>query len=133
MLSSNIMAEGKAQTRIYSTAALFNTRELVHNIQLNNVLEERYGYKVFLPQRDGFEYAQTLELFSLFKAALGSFVLPILLFRPAHHIVIIMIGSDADATLAVQRVIYLVDMGHFIGTFVAVRPLRFQLEFTVPF
>ena len=40
---------------IYCAAALFNCRELLCNISLNEILESEYGYKCYIPQRDGFE------------------------------------------------------------------------------
>jgi hypothetical protein len=40
--------------QIYFASALFNTKECLFNIELCNRLEAK-GYKVQLPQRDGFE------------------------------------------------------------------------------
>lgn len=43
--------------RIYFAAPLFNQSEKDYNLKITNILEE-YGYKVFLPQRDGIEGAK---------------------------------------------------------------------------
>lgn len=43
----------KAGKRVYLAAPLFSKAELDYNLEITKLLED-YGYKVFLPQRDGF-------------------------------------------------------------------------------
>ena len=49
-------ASGKS---VYFAAPLFSQAEKDYNLELTKLLEE-HGYKVFLPQRDGFEAAQLI-------------------------------------------------------------------------
>lgn len=79
---------------LYSTASLFNSRDLHFNICLNELLERQYGYKIYVPQRDGFEFANC-ELLSLLLEERS------------------ITGQENKA--AIERIIYLLDMGHFIG------------------
>lgn len=53
---------------IYFAAALFNTRELLGNADLAECLEAK-GYRVFLPQRDGFEFTKLGATLALFLPA----------------------------------------------------------------
>ncbi len=78
---------------IYPAAALFNASETFFNLSLVTLLEQRYGHKAFLPQRDGFEFSGLLE-------ALRN-VLPEK--TPA-----------TDILSAEQLIIYYLDMGIFI-------------------
>jgi len=41
---------------IYFAAALFNTKECLFNVAIAKKLES-LGHKVYLPQRDGFEFS----------------------------------------------------------------------------
>lgn len=79
---------------LYSTAALFNSREMHFNIRLNEVLAA-CNYDIFVPQRDGFEFAHAERLKRLL-AAQG-------------------ITDPAALTTALERIIYLLDLGYFIG------------------
>lgn len=54
-----------ANKSLYFASSLFNTRECLFNIKLAEKLEDK-NYKVFLPQRDGFEF---LELSRALKEA----------------------------------------------------------------
>ncbi|MGD0283933.1 MAG: nucleoside 2-deoxyribosyltransferase [Dissulfurispiraceae bacterium] len=72
-------------TTIYFAAALFSLRELTSNIQLTEGLEDR-GFRIHLPQRDGFEYSH------LYKYLSDK-----------------LCGNEIDAI--VQNIIYLHDMG----------------------
>ena len=51
---TSFASEGK---RVYFAGPLFCQAEKDYNLQLTKLLED-HGYKVFLPQRDGFEAAQ---------------------------------------------------------------------------
>ncbi len=51
--TTEIRKEGK---NVYFAGPMFNQAEKDFNLKITNVLEE-YGYKVFLPQRDGIEGA----------------------------------------------------------------------------
>lgn len=73
---------------IYFAASLFNGRENVFNSLITEGLENR-EYKIFLPQRDGFEFGRLAEFFS------GK--LP-----------------DDQVEKAVGTTIYLLDMGHLL-------------------
>jgi len=73
---------------IYHAAALFNGRELLFNSVLTEGLEKR-GYKVNLPQRDGFEFGMLNKYLSK--------KLP---------------KNEMDSALS--TIIYLLDVGHFI-------------------
>lgn len=75
--------------RIYNAAGLFNAPNQLYNLLLTNRLELK-GHKVILPQRDGFE-------FSKLSKSLEKFLSPDLV-------------PDA-----VNRIIYLLDKGKFIG------------------
>ncbi len=72
---------------IYFAGSLFNTREQFFNIKLTELLEEE-GYKVFLPQRDGFEFSNILKEFQ-------------------KHF------SLEESKKAVTILIYLLDIGYF--------------------
>jgi nucleoside 2-deoxyribosyltransferase len=48
---------------LYFAAPLFNAEETIFNSELANRLENK-GYNVFLPQRDGFEFANLAKAFS---------------------------------------------------------------------
>ena len=43
----------RSEKSIYFAAPLFSAAELEYNLKIVHILEE-YGYKVFLPQRDGY-------------------------------------------------------------------------------
>ncbi len=73
---------------IYFAASLFNGRETYFNSLLTEKLED-LGYKVILPQRDGFEFGRLTE-------ALSEKLLP------------------EEIGPAVQMIIYLLDMGIFV-------------------
>ncbi len=74
---------------VYFAAPLFNQAETRYNAEITKELEER-GYKVILPQRDGFEFQNLTGLLS-------------------QHF-----GKEEDISNAVQELIYLLDMGCFL-------------------
>jgi len=74
---------------VYFAAPLFNQAETRYNAEITKRLEER-GYKVILPQRDGFEFQNLTELLS-------------------QHF-----EKEEDIENAVQELIYLLDMGCFL-------------------
>ena len=76
------------KVRLYMASALFNGRETQFNLEMAKQFESR-GYKVILPQRDGFEYI------SLRKAV--SKTMP-----------------KSDLVKVTRELIYLLDMGVFI-------------------
>lgn len=45
---------------VYFAASLFNTKECLFNIEITKKLENR-GHKVYLPQRDGFEFSHLIQ------------------------------------------------------------------------
>ncbi|MBO6001516.1 MAG: nucleoside 2-deoxyribosyltransferase [Spirochaetales bacterium] len=47
---------GKSVTRVYFAGPLFSQAERDYNLKLTKLLED-HGYEVFLPQRDGIEFA----------------------------------------------------------------------------
>ncbi|MBE6126662.1 MAG: hypothetical protein E7182_01605 [Erysipelotrichaceae bacterium] len=51
----------KSAKSIYFAAPLFSAAELEYNLKIVHILEE-YGYKVFLPQRDGYLAAELTGL-----------------------------------------------------------------------
>jgi nucleoside 2-deoxyribosyltransferase len=73
--------------QIYFAASLFNLRERLFNQELTDLLEEQ-GYKVFLPQRDGYEFSSLIPILSEY------------------------IGENAE--LAMSDLIYALDIGYFI-------------------
>ena len=73
---------------VYFAAPLFNQAETRYNAEITQRLEKR-GYKVILPQRDGFEFQNLTELLS-------------------KHL------KKAEIDNAVQELIYLLDMGCFL-------------------
>ena len=85
---------------IYSTAALFNCRELLCNISLNEILESKYGYKCFIPQRDGFE-----DQFEFIKLTLKEEYKKL---NNNNEI------TEEEISTCLQYLIYLVDMAYFI-------------------
>jgi len=78
---------------IYFAAALFASRECVFNIELANSLEEK-GYKVNLPQRDGFEFGS----YFFDKIKLDNKFLP----------------TRAEKDFAFAWIIYMLDVGKFL-------------------
>lgn len=74
---------------IYHASGLFKAPDQLYNLLLTNKLEDK-GYKVILPQRDGFEFSKLAD-------SLGKFLSPELV-------------PDA-----VNRIIYFLDKGKFIG------------------
>ncbi|CAF1231328.1 unnamed protein product [Rotaria sp. Silwood1] len=88
---------------IYSTAALFNCRELLCNISLNEILESKYGYKCYIPQRDGFEgHNQVIRL--LLEEE----------YKKLNHTNNNAELTEEEITTCIQYLIYILDMGHFI-------------------
>lgn len=69
---------------IYFAASLFNTKECLFNVAIAKKLEN-LGHKVYLPQRDGFEFSQLTQLL------------------PDHF-------SESDKSKAVAWIIYLADL-----------------------
>ncbi len=76
---------------IYFAAALFNTKECHFNAELCDRLEAA-GYKVKLPQRDGFEMSKFQERLRILCKDL----------------------SEDQFNCAVSWTIYLLDLGHFL-------------------
>lgn len=74
--------------KIYFAAALFSGRETLFNVEIATKLENK-GHEVILPQRDGFEFA---NLAGMLKDELAPHEIP----------------------LAVQTIIYLLDIGIFL-------------------
>ncbi|CAF1411541.1 unnamed protein product, partial [Rotaria sordida] len=88
---------------IYSTAALFNCRELLCNISLNEILESKYGYKCYIPQRDGFEgHNQFIKL--LLKKE----------YKKLNDTNNNAELTEEEITTCIQYLIYILDMGYFI-------------------
>lgn len=52
-VTSTLTSTEKTGKNVYFAAPLFNEAEREYNLKITNIIEE-YGYKVFLPQRDGF-------------------------------------------------------------------------------
>ena len=73
---------------IYFAAALFSGRETVFNSILTEMFEDE-GYKVLLPQRDGFEFSKLCESLQIHLPA-------------------------QNAAVALQTIIYLLDIGKFV-------------------
>lgn len=73
---------------VYFAAPLFNQAETRYNAEITQRLKKR-GYRVILPQRDGFEFQNLTELLS-------------------RHL------EKAEIDNAVQELIYLLDMGCFL-------------------
>jgi len=74
---------------LYHAAALFSGRETYFNAALTDALERNFGYRVFLPQRDGYEFG------ALHKAL-------------AERL------PEADVDAAAQSVVYFLDMGWYL-------------------
>jgi len=74
---------------LYPASALFCARESVFNILLVEELERKYGFRSYLPQRDGFEFSKLTE-------HLRSQLKP------------------EQVASAVEDIIYLADMGIFV-------------------
>jgi len=77
-----------AQLTVYFAAALFSARETLFNRLLCTKLEAR-GHKILLPQRDGFEFGQLLQILQKYL-------------------------SPEDSSDAMKVVIYLLDIGIFV-------------------
>lgn len=63
VLAESAVKAGTRKTRLYMAAALFNGREVRFNQDLTSRLEAM-GYRVVLPQRDGFEFASMRKVIS---------------------------------------------------------------------
>ncbi len=74
---------------IYFSADLFSMRQKVFNAELVSILENKYHYKVYLPQRDGFEFT----------------ILQNILSKKLEK-------DEVDKAQAI--IIYLLDMGYFL-------------------
>ncbi|CAF3944898.1 unnamed protein product [Rotaria sordida] len=86
-----------------SNTALFNCRELLCNISLNEILESKYGYKCYIPQRDGFEgHNQVIRL--LLEEE----------YKKLNNTNNNAELTEEEITTCVQYLIYILDMGHFI-------------------
>lgn len=99
LLVSTIMAKPvtiKRPTRLYFSSALFNARELDYNSQFVKQLE-KLGYRVTLPQRDGFDYKDL-------KNQITRFVSPKMLSATSSDLIYLLnIGvliPDSDAVIA---------------------------------
>jgi nucleoside 2-deoxyribosyltransferase len=72
-------------TLIYFASALFNSRELVNNSIIEQELVNK-GYRVFLPQRDGFEFSKLTQILE-------------------------NVLDSKDVNKATEDIIYILDMG----------------------
>ncbi len=81
------------QTTIYHAAALFSGREAAFNTAVTEELERTSSFRVLLPQRDGYEFGA---------------LQPALARRLPDR-------SEDEIALAVQSVIFVLDMGRFVA------------------
>lgn len=92
LLSGSVLASTdnakSRKIRLYMASALFNGRETQFNLQLAKQLES-HGYKIILPQRDGFEYISL-------RKAVGRAI------------------PKSDLVQVTRELIYILDMGVFI-------------------
>lgn len=61
IMSSSSVSSNHKDHCIYFAAALFNTKECLFNVAIAKKLE-LLGHKVYLPQRDGFEFSNLTSL-----------------------------------------------------------------------
>lgn len=109
LFSVNIFAldtqasENKNQKcKIYFASALFSQRERQFNTSIASAIEKNTSYEIFLPQKNGFEFS-TLE-------------------KSLEDM------SDEDKTMAMQLVIYYLDMSHVLDSNVVIVILDEELD-----
>lgn len=99
-----------SQCTIYFASALFSMREKNFNARIVSQLENKYHYKVFLPQRDGFEFvdfkrslSEHLDKNSIIKAEqLIIYYLDMGYFLPKSNVIISVLDEDLDPGLIVE-------------------------------
>lgn len=89
LVAAQLLAPRCEACTLYHAAALFNAREKAFNIELTRSLEQA-GYRVLLPQRDGFEFVRLDEAL-------------------ARHL------PPAEVPEATRQIIYLLDVGWFVA------------------